>query len=191
MTRILVAEDDAGTRLQVAAILTVEGYTVQSAIDGAAAFEMAKTRVPDIIIADVEMPEMSGPELCAAVRGVERLRHCYVIMLTSRGDKEAKLDALRAGADDFIVKPARPGELLGHVEVGLRVIAAESGLRDAARSAEAARARVSGIRKEMLDLSKHLGDAGRAMGVDDGPGARRALDEARPVLERAIKACDG
>jgi DNA-binding response OmpR family regulator len=185
--KILVVEDDPVTRVQVEAILRVEGYQTQQASNGAAGLEKAKIQSPDIIISDIEMPEMTGPELCAQVRAIDRLRSAYIIMLTSRGDRDAKLEALRAGADDFIVKPARPGELLSRVEIAIRILAAERKVQDVAKESGALVLVVRTLRGELEAISRSLTAAEIAAGKGSGGTVQEAIDSARAVIERALR----
>jgi DNA-binding response OmpR family regulator len=189
--KVLVVEDDEGTRVFVEALLKVEGYLVQGAPDGAAGLEKARVFAPQVLISEIEMPGLSGPDLVRGLRAEERLRGCYVVVLTAKGDKDSKLEALRAGADDFIVKPVRPGEVLGRVEIGLRVLAAEA--KAAASQAEIARVRSvhDALRGDLALLRKRLGDAEAVLRGSREPRSLEAVRDALAVADRAAIAAGG
>ncbi len=110
--RILVVEDDAITRSFLSDILMHEGYEVAMAEDGKA--------VPDLILSDVMMPEMSGVELFRKVQEVEKLQNVPFIFLTSLDDGDAQIHVKELGPDDFIQKPVRPRHLLATVRGKIR-----------------------------------------------------------------------
>jgi DNA-binding response OmpR family regulator len=119
--RILVAEDDPVSRTLIATRLKKWGYDVVVTNDGAEA--MAVLRGPDapsLAILDASMPNMDGLEICRRARESDRI--IYIIMLTVRGSKEDVIAGLRAGADDYLVKPFHADELHARILAGLRVM---------------------------------------------------------------------
>jgi DNA-binding response OmpR family regulator len=120
-TRILIAEDDPVSREVLALRLDQWGYDVVVTRDGMSALtEMRKADAPGLAILDWMMPEMTGIEICRRVREAER--SIYIILLTARSQKEDVVEALRAGADDYLVKPFEKGELHARIQVGFRII---------------------------------------------------------------------
>jgi DNA-binding NtrC family response regulator len=107
--RILVVDDHPLIREHLRVFLEMDGYEVETAVDGGSALEAMRERLFHLVITDLRMPDMSGLELLATVRS-ERLP-LGVIMLTGHGDTTVALDAMKAGADDFVTKPYEPDHL--------------------------------------------------------------------------------
>lgn len=135
--RILVAEDDPVSRTLIATRLTKWGYEVVITNDGTEA--MAVLRRPDapvLAILDWSMPNMDGLEICRRVREAEKM--VYIILLTAHGSKENIIEGLRAGADDYLVKPFHAEELRARILTGLRVMTSQEMLADRVRALELA-----------------------------------------------------
>jgi DNA-binding NtrC family response regulator len=107
--RILVADDDTLIREHLRVILEADGYEVETAGDGASALEALRDRLFHLAITDLRMPGMNGIELVGSVR-FEKLP-LGLILLTGHGDTQVALDAMKAGADDFVTKPVEPDHL--------------------------------------------------------------------------------
>ena len=185
MARVLVADDDPGTVEFIRTLLAGEGYQVETAADGASALAKAKSFRPEVLITDLRMPGLTGNQLAAAVRALDRLNYVFILVLTVSGEKQDKMKALLSGADDFLVKPARPGELLGRIEVGLRLRKAESEARAAVQRKSELGVVFKALASELDLISIHLEAAGKAIGRPDPPAARRACNEAIDVAKRA------
>jgi DNA-binding response OmpR family regulator len=126
-TRILVAEDDPVSRTLISTRLIKWGYDVVITNDGAEAMAALRRRdAPTVAILDWSMPKMDGLEICRRLREAEQM--VYIILLTAHGDKENIIEGLRAGADDYLVKPFHPEELQARILGGLRVMAAQETL---------------------------------------------------------------
>jgi DNA-binding response OmpR family regulator len=135
--RILVAEDDPVSRTLIVTRLTKWGYQPVVTNDGAEA--MAVLRRPDapwLAILDGSMPNMDGLEICRRAREAEKM--IYIILLTARGSKENVIEGLRAGADDYLVKPFHAEELQARILTGLRVMALQRTLTDRVKALEIA-----------------------------------------------------
>ncbi|HEU4570488.1 MAG TPA: type II/IV secretion system protein, partial [Gemmatimonadales bacterium] len=115
---ILVADDDPGIRRLLRTVLEQEGHTVGEAEDGMAALEQVRSRRPDLVLLDAEMPRLDGFGVLAALRSEPRLAATPVLMLTARAERE--VSALDQGAHDFLAKPVAPGALLARVRAALR-----------------------------------------------------------------------
>ena len=113
--RILLADDNADMREYVGRLLG-QRWHVEAVADGAAALTTAKARRPDVIVADVMMPELDGFELMAALRADPITRNVPVILLSARAGEEATLKGIAAGADDYLVKPFTARDLLARVD---------------------------------------------------------------------------
>ncbi len=115
--QILVVEDDPSIQTVVRNYLKAEGYTVTCVEDGLVGLTTALSNQPDLIVLDVNLPNMRGFEI------VEQLRmesDVYIIMLTARGDEDDRIRGLKIGADDYISKPFSPRELVARVNTVLR-----------------------------------------------------------------------
>jgi adenylate cyclase len=118
--RILVAEDNADSRELVNDILLSMGYTPVLAPNGRVALEKILADPPDLIILDVNMPEMDGFEVCAAVKRNPKTAQIPVLMLTAQTDVDSRVTGLGLGADDYLPKPFHPRELMARLETRLR-----------------------------------------------------------------------
>lgn len=115
--RILIVEDDADSANILEAYLRRDGFEVALAEDGQRGLDLHKSWQPDLILLDVMLPRLSGTEVLSAVR---RSSDTPVIMVTAMGDEPEKLGALRYGADDYVVKPYSPREVVARVHAVLR-----------------------------------------------------------------------
>lgn len=117
--RILIAEDDRRVRESLDRALTLEGYEVVTASDGAKALELHAERPADLLLLDVSMPNADGLSVCRRIR--ERGDDTPVLMLTARHEVHDRVAGLDAGADDYVVKPFALEELLARLRARLRV----------------------------------------------------------------------
>jgi two-component system KDP operon response regulator KdpE len=115
--RILVVDDEPQIRRVMRTLLTSHGYIVTDARSGDEALERLRDDKPDLILLDMNMPGMSGLEACRAIRSGS---DAAIIMLTVRNTEQDKVDALDAGADDYITKPFHTRELLARIRAALR-----------------------------------------------------------------------
>ena len=118
--RILIVDDDADIRDILKLTLSEEDYEVIEAADGMEGLKMAQGKSPDLVILDYKMPYLDGREVCRRLKKDILLRHLPVIMLTGKGDLVDKVKGIDAGADDYIVKPFEPAELLARARMILR-----------------------------------------------------------------------
>ncbi|HRN19291.1 MAG: response regulator transcription factor [Trueperaceae bacterium] len=117
MSRILVVEDDRDAAQVVSAYLTREGYEVTVVHDGAAGLQLALQTPPALIVLDWMLPGLGGPEFITALRREQRTP---IIMLTARSEESDRIVGLELGADDYVVKPFSPRELVARVRAVLR-----------------------------------------------------------------------
>ncbi len=111
MNRILVVEDHAPLRTQIAALLRASGWAVEEASDGRLGLQMALEQPPDVLLLDLGLPGLDGVELCRRLRE-QADRHVPVLMLTARDALDDKRQGFGAGADDYLLKPFAGEELL-------------------------------------------------------------------------------
>ena len=119
-TTILIADDDPDLRDILRSILEPAGFAVEEASDGALALQAVRQRPPHLMILDYMMPKMTGPEVCGQLKRDTLLQHIPIIMLTGKSEVQDKVCGLNAGADDYLVKPFAPQELLARVQMVLR-----------------------------------------------------------------------
>lgn len=117
---VIVADDDEDILRFVEVNLRLEGFDVVTVSDGEAALEAAFDRNPDLILLDVMMPKLDGYEVCQRLRSDSRTKHCSVIMLTAKSLSADKVVGLTSGADDYMIKPFDPMELVARVKSALR-----------------------------------------------------------------------
>jgi len=123
MTKILIVDDDADIRDLLNLHLSLEGYDVSEAEDGAQGIEKLTEHTPDLMIIDVMMPKMDGHEVCRLIHSNPTLASVYILMLSAKGDVIDKVTGLDVGADAYLAKPFDPDELKALVRVGLRTAA--------------------------------------------------------------------
>jgi DNA-binding response OmpR family regulator len=121
--RILIVEDDLPFARSLQRRLAAAGYEVSCASDGREGMRVIVTLEPKLVISDWVMPHVDGLELCRAVKTGLGDAAPFFLLLTSKDDLDARTLALETGADDFVVKPCHPGELLIRVRNGLRQLA--------------------------------------------------------------------
>lgn len=117
--RILVIDDDPGIRFILQYALEGRGMEVLMAPDGDEGVAMASQDV-DLVLCDMMMPKMGGLEVCRHLRGEEATRGIPIIMLTAKTQEEDLVQAFELGADDYVVKPFSPNELVARVERSLQ-----------------------------------------------------------------------
>ena len=115
--RILVVDDAPDLVHAVRLYLEMEGFTVYSAFNGRQAVEVVRSKLPDLVILDVMMPELDG---LSALKLIREVSNIPVILLTVRNEEDMKIRGLRLGADDYVTKPFSQRELLGRIQAVLR-----------------------------------------------------------------------
>ncbi|WP_437963125.1 response regulator [Sorangium sp. So ce260] len=133
-SRVLLAEDDADMREGVRQLLA-ERHEVVTAVDGEAALAAARDQPPDLVLADVRMPRLDGLSLLHQLRKDPRTATVPVILLSARAGEEARIEGLQLGADDYLVKPFSPRELLARVDAHLELARMRRAAQDELRRA--------------------------------------------------------
>ncbi len=118
--RILVVDDVATNRIVMKVKLAAACYAVDQAENGAEALRAARETKPDLILLDIMMPDMSGVDVCRALKADPNTVNIPVVLITALSDHDAKMDGLEAGADDFLTKPVEEVTLLARVRSLLR-----------------------------------------------------------------------
>ena len=129
---VLVVDDNPDMR-RLLRFLVGQEFRVRTARNGREALEQVRARRPELVLTDVMMPEMSGTELCEAIKADEDLASIPVVLVTSKAEREMKIEGLERGADDYVTKPFHPRELMARVRslVKLRLMQEELGIRNA------------------------------------------------------------
>jgi diguanylate cyclase (GGDEF)-like protein len=118
--RILIVDDDPDIRDVLSLTLSEENYEVLEAEDGEAALKIINSKPLDLVLVDYKMPKIDGREVCRRVKKDLLLQHLPVIMVTGKGDINDRVGGIDAGADDYVVKPFEPKELLARIRMILR-----------------------------------------------------------------------
>ena len=126
---LLIAEDHATARTALKSLLEWKGFSVTTAEEGNDALEILTSEdAPSIALLDWEMPGMSGPDICRAVRSNPTGRYRYLIVITAREGEEDIAEAMAAGADDFVRKPFGVPEVIARIRNGQRMLKLERSL---------------------------------------------------------------
>ena len=118
--RILVIDDEAKLRKQFAALLNLEGFEVIEARNGREGVELARKEKPDLVVCDITMPEMNGHRVLETLRAEAPTAHLPFIFLTGWNDRGDLRTGMNLGADDYLVKPVEPADLIASVHARLR-----------------------------------------------------------------------
>lgn len=119
MKKILIVDDDITLRTALTRYLEKQGYSVQNASSGSDALAQFEQNPPDLVVSDVLMPEMDGLEFCRRLRTTRSGQLVPFIFLSSRRDIDDRIQGHKIGADDYLVKPFEPRELVAKIEAQL------------------------------------------------------------------------
>ncbi|CDM98415.1 response regulator transcription factor [Limnospira fusiformis KN01] len=117
---ILIVEDEPEIALLIRRTLEAEGFSCQISQNGLSALEIFQQQRPDVIILDLMLPGLDGLEVCARIRQQPGQKDPYILMLTAKGEEIDRIVGLSTGADDYMVKPFSPRELVARVRALLR-----------------------------------------------------------------------
>ncbi|MCW6035277.1 response regulator transcription factor [Spirulina subsalsa FACHB-351] len=120
LMELLIVEDDPEIGQLLQDTLTREGFSCRLATDGLQALEDFRLYQPDLIILDLMLPQLDGLEVCTRIRQTTHLKDPYILMLTAKGEEIDRVIGLSTGADDYLVKPFSPRELVARVRALLR-----------------------------------------------------------------------
>jgi DNA-binding response OmpR family regulator len=148
--RVLVVDDEEPIRTLVRGYLERERFDALTAADGPSALEAVRREQPDIVVLDLNLPGLDGIEVCRQLR---TFSNAYVIMLTARGEEVDRIVGLSIGADDYLVKPFSPRELMARIHGLLRRPRAASLTAPAGLEVDVARHRVS-VDGRAVDLTR-------------------------------------
>jgi diguanylate cyclase (GGDEF)-like protein len=117
--KILIIDDDRDIREALSEYLTDHGFELTGAVDGVSGFLKAEKDPPNLILLDVELPDLSGYEVCKKIRATPALQHTPVIMLTGHSMEKEELHGFRSGADDYIAKPFKLAKVLARIQTAI------------------------------------------------------------------------
>jgi DNA-binding response OmpR family regulator len=120
--RLMIVEDDDQLLGILEHHLSRAGYDVRTATNGRAALAVLEETPVEIVVTDWMMPEMTGIELCRAIRKSDCLRSTYIIMLTGQVSAEEHIEGIHAGADDYLTKPFKMDRLLASIRTAMQLI---------------------------------------------------------------------
>ena len=214
MPGILIVEDDADIAALIAHYLEKSRYSPQIVADGRKALALVRQTPPDLVVLDLMLPGLSGLDVCRAIREDPRTAAVPIIMLTARGEESDRILGLDVGADDYVVKPFSPNELMARVRALLRRTSATPDSRETVlrcgpirldvdrHTVSSADTEVRLTAKEFLLLQYLMEHRGRVVSRDrllsdvwdySYPGATRTVDvhvrrlrEKLPFLEQAL-----
>ena len=161
--RVLLADDNADMRTHVGSLLHKAGYQVSAVADGEQALAACFAKPPDLVLTDAMMPKLDGFGLVTRLRRDARTALLPIILLSARAGEEARIDGLKTGADDYIVKPFGSRELLARVDAAVR-------LSHARREAMIREAEMARLRASFDDAAvgmAHVATDGRWLRVND------------------------
>ncbi len=125
-TKIVVIEDEADILEVMDYNLSKEGFDVNSALDGEKGLVLVQKEIPDLVLLDLMLPSIDGIEICRQLKANSATRSISIIMVTAKGEESDIVLGLGIGADDYVLKPFRPRELIARVKSVLR----RGGLRE-------------------------------------------------------------
>jgi two-component system chemotaxis response regulator CheY len=170
--RILVADDDPGSCLIIETVLKTLNHECRIAADGIAALKEVSAWHPEVVISDRVMPGFGGMGLCQAIRANSVDTYTYFIMITSKGGTDEVLEGMRAGSDDYLLKPINTDDLKARLVAAARVLNLHHQLASQRRRLEVQNQELTGIaRRDPLT----------------GLGNRRALDDDLKALEARVR----
>lgn len=140
--KVLAVDDDRVTLLTLQRLLSKFGYQVLTANNGTDALRLFLDQRPQIMITDWMMPEMEGPTMVKTIRAFAETDYTYIIMLTSRQDKDDMMAGMLAGVDEFLTKPIDPDQLRARLRVGKRIMLLQESLAKRVRELEEERQHV-------------------------------------------------
>lgn len=118
--KILIVDDEPDIRDILKITLSEENYEIFEAADGEEALRIIRSKPLDLVLLDYKIPKVEGPQVCRMVKKDLLLRHLPIIMVTGKGEVTDKIDGIDAGADDYVVKPFEPKELMARIRMVLR-----------------------------------------------------------------------
>ena len=163
---ILVVEDNADMRRLLEFLLARE-FRVRTARNGREGLERAREAAPDLILTDVMMPEMTGTELCRAIKSDPQTRGIPLMLVTSKAERQMKIEGLELGADDYVAKPFHPRELLARVRSLVRLHRLQGEIRERNEELESSNRELERALAELREAEVQLVQSERLAAVGE------------------------
>jgi signal transduction histidine kinase len=163
---VLIVEDNIDMRRLLYHLVRQE-FRVRIARDGREGLAAVRERAPDLVLTDVMMPNMSGTELCAEIKRDAELAHVPVVLVTSKAEREMKIQGLEYGADDYVTKPFHPRELMARVRSLVRLRQAQQQLAERNALLESTNEELHATMDELKEASAQLVHAERLAAVGE------------------------
>ncbi|MBW2243361.1 MAG: response regulator, partial [Deltaproteobacteria bacterium] len=163
---VVIAEDNAEMR-RLLAFLVGREFRVRPTRNGREALEAVRERAPALVLTDVMMPEMSGTELCRAIKEDDALSGVPVMLVTSKAEREMKIEGLELGADDYVTKPFHPRELLARTRSLVRIRTLQQELAERNEALEGTNQELAETLVELKEAEVHLVQAERLAAVGE------------------------
>jgi PAS domain S-box-containing protein len=177
---ILIVDDDERVRALFAATLRTKGYEVREADKGLLGLDMAKEHLPDLVLLDVRLPDISGVEICKQIKNDPLLTDVFVALCSGEAiEAEHKIDGLEVGADEYLVKPFGVQELLARVRTLLR-------LRDTTAALRASEEHYRRLIDILPDAICLISPNGRLISVNSQAGAMLGYDNPSELLNKSV-----
>lgn len=191
MPRVVIAEDNPDMRELLRFVLSKD-YQVRVAENGREALGLVRRLCPDIVLTDVMMPEMSGTELCDALKSDPSTSHIPIVLVTSKAEHEMKVRGLELGADDYVTKPFHPRELLARVQALVRVHLLKEELKARNESLEAALGELRDTQEILIQTERRAAVGELAAGVahEVNNPVNFSLNAARALRVEVSAVCD-
>lgn len=177
---ILIVDDDERVRALFAACLRTQGYEVREAVKGHQGLEMVRKHLPDLVLLDVRLPDVSGVEVCRQIKNDPVLTDVFVALCSGEAiEAEHKIDGLEVGADEYLVKPFGMQELLARVRTLLR-------LRDTTAALRASEEHYRRLIDILPDAICLISPNGRLISVNSQAGAMLGYDNPSELLNKSV-----
>jgi DNA-binding NarL/FixJ family response regulator len=182
---VLVVDDDPEVLHFTKECLSQAGYRVLTAVDGSAAKQISRDERPDAIILDVDMPVVSGHEVCKGLKSDSSLKHIPVIFIQEKPTTEDKVAGFELGAHDYLAKPFDKDELLARIGAAIRLKVAHDRLRHKNSKLEALAKHVRAALQhyEQPSLLPSAGNSWEGLGSDDGKAIARLTRRELEILQ--------
>lgn len=193
-SRILLIDDDPAQVAGLREPLVAAGYAVETARDGGEGLALTRAWAPDLVVCDWMMPQVDGIDYCRTVKNDPERRQTWIAILTARADASAAIEALDAGADDFLAKPVDLGTLLARLRAGTRMRELRRQLVEAQRRETAVEMAVTlghEINNPLTGLFGHLELMRRCLAMDDLERLQHHVERSRDVAERIAAVARG